>query len=100
MCRDIAARNELAKTVNFEIYPVVNSEGFEYAKTVDRSWTNNRNTNNCNTGINLERNFNWFFDRNKNCGDADFGGLDYESETEIRLISFSTKPEMKFSLDH
>ena len=86
LCQDIAARNELSKTVNFQIYPVVNTDGFNYAETVDRSWTTNRNIESCSYGINLERNFDWNFDRNQACNGPYFGGTAPESEREVRFV--------------
>ena len=85
LCQDIAARDELPKNVNFQIYPLVNAEGYTYAQTVDRSWSNNRNIDTCSGGINLERNFDSNFDQNEDCRSPDYGGKAPESEQEVRF---------------
>ena len=84
LCYDIVARNELSTAVNFEIFPLVNQDGYEYAKSIDKSWTRNRNMKPC-PGVNLARNFASNFDANLPCADSAYGGEFAESEVETRL---------------
>ena len=84
LCYDIVARNELSKSVNFEIFPLVNQDGYEYAKSTDQSWTRNRNMKPC-SGVNLARNFASNFHTNLPCTDSAYGGEFAESEVETRL---------------
>ena len=83
LCHEMVARNEL-NGVNFEIFPVVNYQGYQYAKSTDQSWTKNRNLNNC-EGVNLERNFNSNF-QVLDCDDPNYGGTSAESEKEIHAL--------------
>ena len=80
----MVARNELSNGVNFEVFPLVNYEGYQYAKSTDQSWTRNLNLKNC-QGVNLERNFNSNF-QVLGCNDPNYGGASAESEKEINTL--------------
>ena len=86
LCLDLVARNELSKSVNFEIFPLVNQAGYEYAKSTDQSWTRNRNMKPC-PGVNLARNFDSDFNANLPCDDSNYGGEFAESETETSALA-------------
>ena len=66
---------------DFKIFPLVNSDGYDFAKTSDPAWIKNRNFENC--PVNLERNWDFHHEITE-CSDIKYGGKKAESEAEIK----------------
>ena len=53
---DIIPQNEILNKVGWSIIPVLNPDGYEYAKTNDRNWIKNRAGSGICRGVNINRN--------------------------------------------
>ena len=73
--------------VNYEIFPVANPSGYDYALTQDPAWIRNRRSISAGCeGARLDRNFNFQF-RALECQDENYGGPSAGSEPEVKFIT-------------
>lgn len=89
----------LVQNTNWYILPVQNPDGYEYSYKFDRFWQKNRAKEGDAIGVDLNRNYDFEWNKNGNPSDDSYGGKNAFSEHETSTVRDFILETMKGKFD-